>query len=69
MATPGAPGAGIRPPEGIGYVAAMAEISPIALAMLPDRTHADLTMEAEARERRTGRRMEPTPVERPVARS
>jgi hypothetical protein len=51
------------------YIAAMAVISLIALSMLPDRTHADLTMEIEPRERRTGPRMEPTRAERPVTRS
>jgi MFS family permease len=57
-----------------GYIAAMAVVTLIALAFLPDRTHADLSLEGEAeeqaeRERRTGPRMEPTRTERPVARS
>jgi MFS family permease len=47
------------------YIAAMAVISLVATAMLPDRTNADLTMEEE-REPRTGARMEPTRRERPV---
>jgi metabolite-proton symporter len=56
------------------YIALMAVVTLIALAMLPDRTHADLSLEAEAeadaeRERRTGPRMEPTRTGRPVARS
>jgi MFS family permease len=56
------------------YIAGMAVITLIALAMLPDRTHADISFEAEEeaeaeRERRTGPRMEPTRTERPVARS
>jgi MFS family permease len=57
-----------------GYIAAMAVVTLIALAFLPDRTHADLSFEGEAeeqaeRERRTGPRMEPTRTERPVART
>jgi len=59
-----------------GYIAAMAVVTLIALAMLPDRTHADISFEGEEeeaaeRERRTGPRMEPTRTgtERPVARS
>ena len=49
------------------YIAGMAMIALVATALLPDRTDADLTV--EARERRTGPRMEPTHVRRPVARS
>jgi MFS family permease len=54
-----------------GYIALMAVITLIALAFLPDRTHADLTLEGEAeedaqRERRTGPRMEPTRTGRPL---
>jgi MFS family permease len=47
------------------YIAAMSVIALIATALLPDRTDADLTV--EARERRTGPRMEPSRVRRPVA--
>ena len=49
------------------YIAGLAMIALGATALLPDRTDADLTV--EARERRTGPRMEPTHVRRPVARS
>jgi hypothetical protein len=57
-----------------GYIAAMAVVTLIALSFLPDRTNAKLTLEEEGererqRERRTGPRLEPTRVERPVARS
>jgi MFS family permease len=60
------------------YIALMSVITLIALAFLPDRTHADLSFEAEAeaeaqadaeRERRTGPRMEPTRTGRPMTRS
>jgi MFS family permease len=46
------------------YIAGMAVVSLIAVSLLPDRTNADLT--EDAREARTGPRMEPTRVPRPV---
>jgi MFS family permease len=48
------------------YIAAMAVITLIATALLPDRTRADLD-EEEAREARTGPRVEPSRLRRPVA--
>jgi MFS family permease len=48
------------------YIAGMSVIALVATTMLPDRTDADLTV--EARERRTGPRMEPARARRPVAR-
>ena len=51
------------------YIAGMAIVTLIATTMLPDRTHADLTLEGELRERRTGPRMQPSRARGPVARS